>query len=127
MKAFMQPAMIKVVSDAFLKNDELMAPIATFVSNYVQWKTICIIEEKEVSGSRRKFYELHPSPQTSDSSDDDDMTSKHKKTRQSRYRYRDFKKSNSFTSSLYGNVWNVMSSGKSIEGDDLSSLSCFRK
>lgn len=36
MKAIVHPAMIKADFDALLQNDDLMASIATFVSNYFE-------------------------------------------------------------------------------------------
>lgn len=45
--------MTKAIASALLENDDLMTPIATFVSKYVEKESKCVKKETEFSGLRR--------------------------------------------------------------------------
>lgn len=77
-RAVVHPSIIKAVFDTLLKKDD-MAPIATFVANYVEKEFICVKKEKKLPELRRKIHMLQPSPPTSDPSDNDDKPSRDKK------------------------------------------------
>lgn len=79
MRVVLQPAMIQAVTDAFRKNDDLMAPIATFVSNYPGKESNSFKMEEEILWCRIKIRELLPSPPTSDPSDNYNMPPKDRK------------------------------------------------
>lgn len=66
MKAVVHPSLIKAVSDALLKNDNLMTPIAIFVSNYVKKELNHVRKEENVFRARRKTRGLPPLPPTPD-------------------------------------------------------------
>lgn len=78
-RAIVHPLMIKAVSDALLENDEDMAPVATFVSNYVQKEPKSRQERRNFFGSKKKIRELLPSPPTLEASDDYEIPSRKKK------------------------------------------------
>lgn len=82
MRATVQPSMTKAVSDTLLGNDNLVAPISTFVSNYVKKKSNHD-KKKEILVGSKNIYELPPSPLASNLSDDDGNPFKKKSTRTS--------------------------------------------
>lgn len=79
MRAVVHPTVIKAVPDLLLKNDDLIVPIATFASDYVEKGSTRLKKEEDLAGSRRKIRELPPSLPTSDPSDDDNISCKEKK------------------------------------------------
>lgn len=127
MIAVLHPSTIKAVSDVLLNNDDLMAPIAIFVSNYDEEKSIRVKKDKDLAGPKKKIRELSPSPPALDPSDNDDIPSKQKKNRQL-LRDKKNKKFLSLSASFFqDNVWCVTSSSRSIEIDDSSSSTSTEK
>lgn len=51
MREVAHPSMNKAVSDVLLKNDGLIAPTATFVSNYVSKGSSHVKKEEQLVGS----------------------------------------------------------------------------
>lgn len=79
MRAVVHYVMIKAVTDALLKNDYLMTPTATFVSNYVEKESNHVKMEKDVYGSKiKKIRALPPLPTRSDPSNDGGISSRDK-------------------------------------------------
>lgn len=52
MRAIVHPSMIKAVCNALPKNDALMAPIATFVYDYVEIESKHVKKKDEMFGSK---------------------------------------------------------------------------
>lgn len=49
-RAVVHLSLIKAMSNAFLKNDDFLAPIATFVLSYVDKESNCIKMEEDIIG-----------------------------------------------------------------------------
>lgn len=65
MRAVVNPSMIKAVLDDLLEIDDLIAPVASFLSDCVEKKAIHVKNEKEISKSKIKVSEVSPSLPTS--------------------------------------------------------------
>lgn len=76
-RARVHPSMIKAVTNALLKYDDLMALIAIVVSNYVE-KLSTRDKRKNVARTDKQIIELLPLPSTSDRLEDDDFLFKEK-------------------------------------------------
>lgn len=79
MCAGVHPSVIKAISAAMLKNNNLMVPVATILLNYVEKDSNRVKIEKDLSRTSGKMRELSSLPRYSDPSDDDCILSKGKK------------------------------------------------
>lgn len=79
LRAVVHSVMIEAVNNALLKEDQSIALVAMFVSNYVKKDLIYVTDKKEKGRLQQKISCLSQSSRTSDPSNDDDISSEKKK------------------------------------------------
>lgn len=120
MREVVNLSMIKAVSDALLKNGDLVARIAIFVLNFAERMSNCVEKKDYLVGSRRKIRELLPSPPTLIPPNDNYIPLKEKNNSRVR-RDRKIKIESSLsTRSLHKDAKSVTSSGKFVKVGDLT-------
>lgn len=78
-KAAVRHSILKVVFTPLLENDDLIAPIAIFVSNYVEKESNTVKVDKYLAASKRQIWGLLLYPPTADSLADDEISSQVKR------------------------------------------------
>lgn len=127
MKAVVHPSTFKAIPDTFLKNNDLIAPIAMFMSNHAEKGSNCVKRKKKLSGLKLSFKSFLHYLQRLTALDDDDLPPGNGKKRCSCSDEKSSNKLSSSTSVFHDSVWSVTSRGKSKEANDFWSLSIVRK